>query len=159
MRTLLWSTLKSCNSTSMWFKTVNPLSMIEYNILELIPRYWPLRSPWLTVEPRLISSTSFDHSCMTSFLTANISEGRMMCYTSSIRSIQGQFKAKIKLMVYWVFMKKHACKSTIWILSKFLIETAVLVHFVLLVLFFNWKWIFSCITNKHTFALGIVCCI
>jgi len=40
---------------------------------------------------------------MTSFLTANISrisEGRMMCHTSSERSIQGQFEAKIKLMVY-----------------------------------------------------------
>jgi len=61
------------------------------------------RSPWLTFEPRLISGTLYDHSCMTSFLTANISrisEGRMMCHTSSERSIQGQFEAKIKLMVY-----------------------------------------------------------
>jgi len=40
---------------------------------------------------------------MASFSTANISrssEGRMMCGASSERSIQGQFKAKIKLMVY-----------------------------------------------------------
>jgi len=40
---------------------------------------------------------------MTSFLIAHISrssEGRMMCDISSERSIQGQFKAKIKLMGY-----------------------------------------------------------
>jgi len=47
----------------------------------------------------------------------------------------------------------HA-NSTIQILSKLLVESAVLVH-----LFFNWKWNFSNTTTKHTFALGVVCCI
>ena len=64
---------------------------------------WPLNQDWLAAP---------DHSCMTSFLTANISkssEGRMMYDTSSERSIQGQFKPKIKVMVYWMFVKKHAC--------------------------------------------------
>jgi len=52
----------------------------------------------------------------------------------------------------------HA-NSTIQILSKLLVEGAILVHFVLSSLVFNWKWIFSNTTNKHTFALGVVCCI
>jgi len=104
MMDFLLSTLKSCKSTSTWFQTVNVLNIVEHNILELISRCWHLKLRWLTFEPRMISSTSDDHSCVTSFLTANIqrmSVGRMMCDTSSERSIQGLFKSRMKLLGYW----------------------------------------------------------
>ena len=137
MMNFLWSTSKSCKSASIWFETLN---IVDHNILELITRCWHPRLRWLTFEPRLISSTSYDHSCVTSFLTANIqrSVSGMMCDTSSERFIQGQFKSIIKLLGYWVFIGKNACY--IWILSKLLAKIAVPCSFCThYSLFFNWN--------------------